>query len=345
MFDYNQFNSTYEVDLAILSAVTSGGGGGGGVTPQQVSTMIDSALTPYSTTSQVNGMIASGTSGLTTTQQVDNQISSALTGYSTTSQVEGMISASAATKQEYVWYGLEIAADGTVTGGNGYWINNAINNLSYTFGSDYDAIKCEASGQTYFGRIISKVNYEGETDIWEFTGIINIADVTYLGIWGVDGDWTPYLKSFTELGAGGSKSAIKFAWDSGNADIGRSEFYDIVEYYANSGTGISNVLQDFDVIMTNGAKKTSSCSFIEFTSDDKVRMWFPNCEGGFMLMGEELSADGSYQTCGVQDISGILNSKLSGQGVAVVRALTQQEYDDEGSYDSTTLYVIKPSNN
>lgn len=195
-----EYNNIFEVDCAILEAVKNGGGGSGsGVTPAQVETMINSALTPYSTTQQVNGMISSGTSGLTTSEQVDNQISSALTGYSTTSQVEAMISASAATKQENIWDSLEITADGTVTGGNGYWIYNAVNDLSYKFGNDYEAIKCEASGQTYFGRIISKVHYEGENDIWAFTGLITIGTDTYIGVWGVNESWIPYKKSFTKI--------------------------------------------------------------------------------------------------------------------------------------------------
>ena len=62
--NYKEFDSLYDIDIAILSAVTSGGGGGGGVTSGQVETMIDSALTDYSTTSEVEAMIqASGSTG------------------------------------------------------------------------------------------------------------------------------------------------------------------------------------------------------------------------------------------------------------------------------------------
>ena len=58
-----EYNNIYEVDLAILHAV-SGGTPGGGITSGQVETMIDSALTDYSTTQEVEAMIqASGSTG------------------------------------------------------------------------------------------------------------------------------------------------------------------------------------------------------------------------------------------------------------------------------------------
>lgn len=343
-----EYNNVFEVDLAILDAVRQGGGGASGVTPAQVETMINSALTSYSTTQQVSNMIASGTSGLTTTQQVDNQISSALTGYSTTSQVEAMIQASGSTGggdyvtvtsltavtsptsgmvanvydpsssanttgewfydgsawrprkiwiercsvaervaiynwiwqrnqgeepefnferqcqvmwvrqdtypviltstgvytycgsvinwggfassddqdanrlyvlslaadgtlsysnktlpriKENVWDQLEIGTDGTVINGNGWWLMQPIefSYNEYQFGQQYKVIKCEASGQTYYGQIVSFVHLVDETDIGEITGIITIASVPYIGVWGVDGQWATYKKSFTQI--------------------------------------------------------------------------------------------------------------------------------------------------
>lgn len=63
--------------------VGSTGGGGGGVTPEEVQTMIDVSLVPYSTTSEVDSMIDSSISGkadaddVYTIEEVDDAISAA----------------------------------------------------------------------------------------------------------------------------------------------------------------------------------------------------------------------------------------------------------------------------
>ena len=65
---------------------------GGGVTSGEVQTMIDSALTDYSTTAQTQEAIASALTDYATTADTQGEISSALTDYSTTSEVNQAIS-------------------------------------------------------------------------------------------------------------------------------------------------------------------------------------------------------------------------------------------------------------
>lgn len=287
MFDYNQFNSTYEVDLAILSAVTSGGGGGGGVTPQQVSTMINSALTPYSTTSETEGMIqaSAGTttaeveamvqaSAGTTTGQVQTQINSALTAYSTTSQVEGMIQASA----------------GTTTGQVKTMIDSALT---------------------------------------EYTTVEEVEDM------------------IAASGGSGGKILVKIPWDNtAYTSTTIASLYADAEALYQSGLSVSDVFEKYDIALYDGIRQAMPCVFLKYVDgENKVQLAFINQENGMMVMYGNIYADGHSNIDGLSDINGSLNSKLNGMGVATVRALTQQEYDDEGYYDSTTLYVIKPSNN
>lgn len=313
-----EFDSVYDVDLAILDAVRQGGGGGGGgITSGQVKTMIDSALTPYSTTSQVEAMIqASGSTGggdyVTVTSLTavtsptsgmvanvyDPASSANTTGewwydgsswrpkkvwiercsvaervaiynwlwkrddeaqeyedqYNVNHQCQVMWYSSdgyplmltstgvytwvgnnmswgsvactqndpdadrlfyidlesdgtltkgyrkIAKPKETSWDKLEIAADGTVISGNGANLYNPIfDEYSYQFSHPTKAIKCEVSGQTYYGHFISCVRWENETDIFQVTGIITIAQDTYVGVWASNGQWEMYKKSFTKI--------------------------------------------------------------------------------------------------------------------------------------------------
>ena len=74
------------------NGVISTSGGSGGVTSGEVQTMIDSALTDYSTTAQTQEAIASALTDYATTADTQGEISSALTDYSTTSEVNQAIS-------------------------------------------------------------------------------------------------------------------------------------------------------------------------------------------------------------------------------------------------------------
>lgn len=60
-------------------------------TSAQVETMIASATTGFTTTGDVQSMITSATTGFTTTGQVETMIASATTGFTTTGQVQSMI--------------------------------------------------------------------------------------------------------------------------------------------------------------------------------------------------------------------------------------------------------------
>lgn len=309
-----EYNSVYDVDLAILDAVRQGGGGGGtGVSSGQVQTMIDSALTPYSTTSQVEDMISAsaGTGGdyvtvasltaitsptagmvanvydpassanttgewwydgtawrpkkvwierLSAAERVDiynwiwqrNQGEEPEFNYERQCQVMWQAAASypmiltstnnvtwegyyvtwgsvasandadvdrvhyiridnngdidkgyrkIAKQKESIWEDLEISADGTVTDGNGWQLMQPLefDPNGYQFANEYKVIKCEASGQTFYGRIVSFVRLENETDNGEITGIITIGSIPYIGVWGVNDQWGMYKKSFTQI--------------------------------------------------------------------------------------------------------------------------------------------------
>lgn len=80
------------IDGSATTIYAPAGGGGGGVTSGEVQTMIDSALTDYSTTAQTQEAIASALTDYATTADTQGEISSALTNYSTTSEVNQAIS-------------------------------------------------------------------------------------------------------------------------------------------------------------------------------------------------------------------------------------------------------------
>ena len=123
--------------------------------------------------------------------------------------------------------------------------------------------------------------------------------------------------------------------------------------YMSGDTTLRGLTDKYNIYMYDSNQQESSIYTLSraryYSYDDsqvsehKLVLQFVNPESG-MFMYLRVNGLGVYSQS-VNDISGILNSKLSGMGVAMVRALTQQEYDDEGYYDPTTLYIIKPSNN